>query len=653
MPPSDPRVDELRQQLRALGYLDAGVDRFVLGPAREKRRPAAIALLASVRTGLIAAVLLGPAAAVGIGGRLPGLVTGPRDGVVMAIYMGALFGIAVAVIAFLASLLFAALAGERVAARAPRLSRAAGGIVTVACLAYLTLWWNTANAGFGLAAPAWTIFALLVAVVISLLLGHAASVTAFAVMIAGHAKVTGAHMPPPRASWPVMLGAGALAFAGSAILLASTGGLGPRSDAAAPPSLSVISSGTRVHVFAVDGFDPGVYTELAQAGQVPALHAAFATARARLRTEDTRDPARTWTTVATGQTPDVHGVQGLETTRVAGVQGTVSSARTSPVGRAVRGATDLLRLTRPAIASGTERRVKTFWEVASDAGLRTVVVNWWASWPVPRDEDARRGVVLSDRATLRLERGGQLDAEIAPAALYPALEQQWPSIRSEATARAVALLQLPPTLEDAVSGVLRRSAEIDAMQLGLLQRVVEPSTDLAAVYLPGLDIAQHALLGPSEGALGASAAAARVAAIQQYYRFLDRLLAPSLDPQPGVLVMIVTEPGRIASSAEGLLGLAGAGVAVKEKSDTPPASYLEGATTVDVAPTILHALGVPVSRQLAGSPLQGLFDESYRTKYPVRWVSSYGRPAVNAAERKGQPLDQEMIDRLRSLGYVR
>ncbi len=49
--------------------------------------------------------------------------------------------------------------------------------------------------------------------------------------------------------------------------------------------------------------------------------------------------------------------------------------------RSLRGATDLLRLTRPSVASGNERRVKTLWEVADDSGLRTVVVNWWATWP--------------------------------------------------------------------------------------------------------------------------------------------------------------------------------------------------------------------------------------------------------------------------------
>jgi len=64
--------------------LDAGVDRFVLGPARATRRPSAIALFASVRVGTMAALLLGPAAALGLSARVPGLVTGPRDAIVVS-----------------------------------------------------------------------------------------------------------------------------------------------------------------------------------------------------------------------------------------------------------------------------------------------------------------------------------------------------------------------------------------------------------------------------------------------------------------------------------------------------------------------------------------------------------------------------------------
>jgi len=52
------RVDDLRQQLRALGYLDAGVDRFLLASTAGTRGPVALAARASARVGLLAGALL-------------------------------------------------------------------------------------------------------------------------------------------------------------------------------------------------------------------------------------------------------------------------------------------------------------------------------------------------------------------------------------------------------------------------------------------------------------------------------------------------------------------------------------------------------------------------------------------------------------------
>ncbi len=198
--------------------------------------------------------------------------------------------------------------------------------------------------------------------------------------------------------------------------------------------------------------------------------------------------------------------------------------------------------------------------------------------------------------------------------------------------------------DPAVANILRRSAEIDASQLALADRVATPATDLVAVYLPGLDIAQHALLAAGDGALGASAAGARVEALKAYYEFLDRILGAQLAGGSGQLVVIVTEPGRVASASGGLLAMSGPHVRKGASVD---------ATSVDVMPTVLYALGLPISRQLAGKPLTMLLDDSFVAKYPVRTVSTYGSPAAELAGRKGQPLDQEMIDRLRSLGYVR
>ena len=91
--PPHPRVDELRRQLQSLGYLDAGVDRFVLADATGTRRPIAIATRASLRIGILAGVLLGPASAIWLHRQLPGLITGSRDALVLAVYLAILFGV--------------------------------------------------------------------------------------------------------------------------------------------------------------------------------------------------------------------------------------------------------------------------------------------------------------------------------------------------------------------------------------------------------------------------------------------------------------------------------------------------------------------------------------------------------------------------------
>jgi hypothetical protein len=126
-----------------------------------------------------------------------------------------------------------------------------------------------------------------------------------------------------------------------------------------------------------------------------------------------------------------------------------------------------MRLTRPSVASGRERKVKTMWEVAADAGLRTVVVNWWATWPAASGADG--AIMLTDRALLRLDRGGPLDAEIAPASIYDRLKQRWRAIRDQALARAHAAAESLDWGPPETRAVLMRSAELDAMQLELMR----------------------------------------------------------------------------------------------------------------------------------------------------------------------------------------
>ena len=633
----DQRVDELRRQLRSLGYLEAGVDRFVLGPARERRGPAALAARLALRVGLLGGLLLGPAAAIGVGARLPGLISGVRDAGVIALYLALVFLVAVSALSFVVSLTIATVArtrGERFTRRAARASRAAGWIIAAACLVYLTLWWRNANAGFGWSAPLWTSFALLVAVAISLLLGHAQRIATIAVLAAGAGP--DATLPPVALrSWRMVVAGGLAAFAGAAALLIATAT--ETAPAIDHPPLTV-TAGTRVRLIAIDGFDPTLY---ASAPPRPsASNRGLWNTRVLLTPSDTSDPARAWTTIATGQPAEVHGVQRLETRRLAGIQG-ILSAGDGAIGRALRAATDVTRLTRPSIASRDERRSKTIWEVAEDAGLRTAVINWWATWPAPPGP----GLVVTDRAVLRLEHGGSLDAEISPPDLYPALQGQWQQIR--ASARQVAAAAFPGLADATTLSVLHRSAELDLTILGIAQALPGPARDLDVVYLPGLDVAQHTLLGSSDvGAHSPSVLAARVDGLKRYYGFLVDALEPLLRPATDQIVMVVTGPGRVQTPAPGMFGV------------IHPAGFIEGndtprVSTVDVAPTVLVALGIPLSRELAGAPIATLFLKGHFGDHDQRFVPTYGRPFTAPAARSGKPLDQEMIDRLRSLGYVK
>jgi hypothetical protein len=131
-----------------------------------------------------------------------------------------------------------------------------------------------------------------------------------------------------------------------------------------------------------------------------------------------------------------------------------------------------------------------------------------------------------------------------------------------------------------------------------------------------------------------------------YYSFLRQLLSPLMTPTTKVDVLLVTQPGRVDTPAAGIVA---AFYDPSSFTDIPKGvrSVAPGGVE-DIAPTVLNGLGVPLSRELAGRPLPGLFVTN-----AVRYVATYGRPFSRTVAHEGKPLDQETIDRLRSLGYIK
>ena len=77
---------------------------------------------------------------------------------------------------------------------------------------------------------------------------------------------------------------------------------------------------------------------------------------------------------------------------------------------------------------------------------------------------------------------------------------------------------------------------------------------------------------------------------------------------------------------------------------------IEGANIIDMAPTILYALGVSVPRVMDGRPLVDAFDEGFLESNPVRYSEEgYGEAA---ASDHGEVEESDIMDKLRNLGYI-
>ena len=73
--------------------------------------------------------------------------------------------------------------------------------------------------------------------------------------------------------------------------------------------------------------------------------------------------------------------------------------------------------------------------------------------------------------------------------------------------------------------------------------------------------------------------------------------------------------GSLEGASDGVLALYGEGIR--------PGALLTGARLVDVAPTILYALGMPVARDLDGQVLTAAFDRGFLANHPLTFFPSY------------------------------
>ena len=606
------RYEDVRRKLVERGYLHGPLERFLLrdvlgtgahGPWRT-----------SLEAALIGAPLLGGLlAASTVAANRPAL--GGRDALVLWLYFAALAGAALFLLDLGAAALASAWAQRRGARRSDALR--AGLLVAAPVLGYLVVVWARGSARGGLAAD--TLF-LAGAIGATALVAWLAGLVSLARIVGKTGDVPDRNRRPVLITLAVLIPVAAILF-----LVPRPGGA---DGAAVPPSpFTKPASAPRLVLVGIDGLDGDLVEAASDGGGVEHLLELFARGALYPKHREAGPaPPEVWTTILTGVGPDEHGVRAAGGRALPGVAAPIAE-RSGPV--ALDAALRFLLPTRTVPASGAGRRVRTLWEIAG-LSRPSSSVGWWASWPARGTEgDADHAYVVSDRVLAKLLSGGAEDRDTAPASLYTRLANDFPA---ERTVWRAAFDRAFPGDPDELRAIAWESFLIDAFAWRAHTLLLEdPDVGAAFVYLPGLDILRTRIAGRP----GAPAV------VGTYLRWLDASVFAPLATAAG-RVLVVADPGRSSGPhAEGFVAASGEGIA--------PACIGPAIGDLDVAPTALRMLGLPASREMAGEAPARCF-EGFGT--PSEAIATWGRRGRPAGEG-ASAYDPEMVERLKSLGYLR
>lgn len=597
--------EAVRHALQERGYLEPPLERLFLGGADgvTGRRLWVSAVLSALIGGPLLGLLLAVVLVVQDNRAVP---LWP-DGVVYALLFAPVLGAAIAV-AELAAAWVIRWRGRR-RAIAPRTAAWVSGLAVAGVLGVYLGYWAMRG---GAAIDADSLLALLA---VSLAAGVAGRIVSAAALI--EAALVGGHAPlERRRGWYRLFGAAGLIVAlGAIAALAARRTEGP----AVAVEDHYTGTGRRV-LIGWDGFSRPLARGLVREGAVPWL-ASLANRQRPLSiaSPTVSDRVALWTTLATGCDPSAHGLTGTSLHRLRGT--TVPPTRSGLAAGPLAVLTRLLPLeVRPARAG--VRQIPSLWEIAADV-RKTAVIGWWATWPATSPGSAG-GYVVSDAAWVATATARTIDRSIYP--------ESWGAGRSAAwLQRAQAAAGARPPATAAAERVAWEALTTDLFLIeALRESLSDPDVTIALLYLPGLDLLRDRWDRQDRDTYELLAATRHHAAL------VDQALADTFGGSEGATaVTVVALPGRAGAREEGWwLGAATAGV--------PPDVARVELTTV--AATWLDRMALTIDRRICDASQPG---GPGRSSIPVLTRATPAKPAPTA-----EPFEQDVLERLRSLGYV-
>ena len=406
---------------------------------------------------------------------------------------------------------------------------------------------------------------------------------------------------------PLQIAAACLALLALGVVLP----LAARRRSAAPPPPgprpALPSPARRLILLNFDGGDLDDILTLQAHGKLPAfMRLREEGAYGRLGTLTPCEAPVTRSTLVTGRGPFRHGVRGALARRIFGRGPDIDVV---PAGLGL----DLLlgSVMRVRPLSVRDRTGPALWEIAAEAGGVAVE----AGFEVDLDRDVRDGVA----------RPAGEDRGILADFLDP-----------EALRKAEPAAQSP--IGDLLQAVERdRAVEEVLDRLGRDRR-----PGVVALSFPGLDRVAHVFLRyarPEEfGNVTEREIELYGPVLERYYRRIDLVVARVLEAEGEGACLMVTSSHGIDAVPLGrrLLAMAAGGEARSGTHEDGPDGFLfvrapgvrpgpiEGkGAIVDVVPTALYALGLPIARDLDGAILTAVFTPRYTLEHPVAVIGTY------------------------------
>lgn len=440
----------------------------------------------------------------------------------------------------------------------------------------------------------------------------------------------------PRRVWAAVVAT--VAFSSIVVTIALRGG-GSLPPLDSKPLSVMLEASTahpsgRVWMVALDAASLDVITSAAQSGKLPNFGRILdAGALVHLATIHPTSPEAVWAAVATGKLPQKNGVRSPALYRLP----------RSPASEAVQllpdfcFASGLVRFGILEEESRTSASIRSspLWSILSSVGTSLALLNWPLTYPAP----PVLGYVVSDRFARLAQAPAATDA---PPLLYP------PDIGAEA---ARVLDQWRDAPQSAPSGAAdisdrhRMASEIDQLYDRIFQSLRrDRPAQVSIVRYQSLDQIGHYFLRyarPSRfGDVTDEERRLFGDVLVAHYALVDAAIGRAIAALgPADLLLVVSGYGmeplgfgkRVLERLIGDPDISGShegapdGFLMAYGEPVAKTPQVGRASVVDVLPTLLYFLGLPVGRDMDGYVRTDVFSRSFTDDRPITFIPSYDR----------------------------